>query len=229
MIGKINKAGRNLKGLIVTRGRGSGIKRNTICVDYFRKWTNKFGLCVNLIKTSQNSSLLALLKYSNGTFSYIIASHILVPGYLTYSTIKPVALFFRYKDRCVNILLRYIDYTLLFFNIEIFKSSGAKYARSAGTFCKIVAFNLDKDMVKIELPSKKYKIVSSYCMITLGRASNYLHNKEFFTKAGFSRKLNFRPKVRGIAMNPVDHPHGGRTKTNSPELTPWGKIAKKNK
>jgi len=84
-------------------------------------------------------------------------------------------------------------------------------------------------MVKIELPSKKYKIISSFCMVTLGRASNMLHNKEFFSKAGFSRNLNFKSKVRGIAMNPVDHPHGGRTKSNSPELTPWGKIAKKNK
>jgi len=79
---------------------------------------------------------------------------------------------------------------------------------------------LDKNIVKISLPSGLTKIISPYCMITLGRASNILHKKEFFTKAGYYRNLGFKSKVRGVAMNPIDHPHGGRTKTNSPELTP---------
>jgi large subunit ribosomal protein L2 len=72
-------------------------------------------------------------------------------------------------------------------------------------------------------------MVSIFCFVTLGRSSNINHKKEFFTKAGFYRKKGYRPSVRGVAMNPVDHPHGGRTKTSSPEYTPWGKIAKFNK
>lgn len=63
-------------------------------------------------------------------------------------------------------------------------------------------------------------------IVTVGRASNIDNLNNFFSKAGYKRKLNYRPNVRGVAMNPVDNPHGGRTKTNSPELTPWGKIAK---
>ena len=113
-----------------------------------------------------------------------------------------------------------MDYTHPFFNVELFVGQGGKYARSAGTFCKILAFNLDKDIIKISLPSGSTKIVSQYCLVTLGRSSNVHHHKEFFCKAGFYRNLGFKPKVRGVAMNPVDHPHGGRTKTNSPEVTP---------
>jgi large subunit ribosomal protein L2 len=80
--------------------------------------------------------------------------------------------------------------------------------------------NFNKDLVKVQLPTGLIKIISIYCLVTLGRASNYNNKKEFLTKAGFNRNLGFRPIVRGVAMNPVDHPHGGRTKTNSPELTP---------
>lgn len=122
-----------------------------------------------------------------------------------------------------------MDYTQPFFNIELFVGQGGKYARSAGVFCKILAFNLDKDVIKILLPSGLTKILSQYCLVTLGRVSNIQHNNEFFCKAGYYRNLGFKSKVRGVAMNPVDHPHGGRTKSNSPEVTPWGKIAKCNK
>jgi large subunit ribosomal protein L2 len=113
-----------------------------------------------------------------------------------------------------------MDYTQPFFNVELFKGTGGKYARAAGTFCKILAFNLDKDIIKISLPSGTTKIVSQYCFVTLGRVSNIQHQKEFFCKAGYYRNLGFKSKVRGVAMNPVDHPHGGRTKSNSPEVTP---------
>lgn len=65
-------------------------------------------------------------------------------------------------------------------------------------------------------------------MVSLGRASNIFYKNQFFSKAGYNRNLGIRPSVRGVAMNPVDHPHGGRTKTNSPEVTPWGKVTKKN-
>jgi large subunit ribosomal protein L2 len=116
--------------------------------------------------------------------------------------------------------LKYMDYTHPFFNVELFVGHGGKYSRSAGTFCKILAFNLDKDIIKISLPSGSFKIVSQYCLVTLGRASNIEHQKEFFCKAGYFRNTGFRPQVRGVAMNPVDHPHGGRTKSNSPEVTP---------
>lgn len=163
---------------------------------------------------------MSLIKYSNGTFSYILASASLQPGSITYSTIKPMIFSINEFSKSCNILLKYIDYAFIFFNIEIKPTEGGKYVRSAGGFSKVVAFNLGKNMIKVSLPSGKFKIVSPYCMVTLGRASNLLHNKEFFTKSGYFRNLGFKSSVRGVAMNPVDHPHGGRTKTNSPELTP---------
>ena len=86
--------------------------------------------------------------------------------------------------------------------------------------------NFTKGTALISLPTGLTRRISIFCSATLGRASNINHNREFFVKAGFSRNKGVRPSVRGVAMNPVDHPHGGRTKTSSPEYTPWGKIAK---
>jgi large subunit ribosomal protein L2 len=72
----------------------------------------------------------------------------------------------------------------------------------------------------IRLPTGKLLILSSFCVVTLGKCSNYKHKKNFLTKAGFTRMKGIRPTVRGVAMNPVDHPHGGRTKVVQPEVTP---------
>lgn len=214
---------------IVTRSRGGGTKKNYFCVDFVRRWSDKLAISLNLTKQSNRSAFISLLKYSNGTFSYVLASSSLIPGDFTFTTNKPTIFSIKISDMACNILLKYIDYTFLFFNIEVIKGEGGKYARAGGTFCYVVAFNLDKDIIKVSLPSGSFKYLSQYCLVTLGKASNTLNNKQFFVKAGYYRKLGFRPVVRGVAMNPVDHPHGGRTKTNSPELTPWGKIAKLNK
>lgn len=145
-----------------------------------------------------------------------------------FSTILPTRFSLPYKSGC-NVILRYLDYKSIFFNIEINEPYGGKYSRSAGTFCKILSFNYDRDLVKIILPTGTIKILSMFNVATIGRASNIYNLNTFFSKAGYKRSLGFRPNVRGVAMNPVDNPHGGRTKTNSPELTPWGNIAKKGK
>ena len=126
-------------------------------------------------------------------------------------------------------MLKYSHYTHLFFNLQINLSKGGQYARSGGTFCKVISVNWTKKVARVLLPTGLVKIISIFCSGTLGRASNINHSYEFFVKAGYYRNKGFRPSVRGVAMNPVDHPHGGRTKTNKPELTPWGKIAKRNK
>jgi large subunit ribosomal protein L2 len=141
------------------------------------------------------------------------------PGNLTFSTIRPRRFSFKYKSGC-NVILRYLTYGAIFFNVEVLLSNGGKYARSAGTFCKLLNLNFEKDIAKIILPTGLIKFISIFCNVTLGRASNINHNNEFFGKAGYFRNKGVRPSVRGVAMNPVDHPHGGRTKTNSPEMTP---------
>jgi len=181
-----------------------------------------------LKKISYINCFLALIKYSNGIFSYILCSHGFKPGNYTYTTIRPPKFSLSYNSNC-SVLLKYLNYNTIFFNIELQPASGGKYSRSAGTFCKLISTNLQKNYSKIILPTGKIKIVSIYCLVSLGRASNIFYKNQFFSKAGYSRNLGIRPSVRGVAMNPIDHPHGGRTKSNSPEVTPWGKIAKKNR
>jgi large subunit ribosomal protein L2 len=141
-----------------------------------------------LSKDSSRTCLVALIKYSTGTYSYILASYGLRPGNFIFSTIRPPRFSLKYKTGC-NVILRYLDYKVVFFNLETKLGCGSKYARAAGTFCKIISMNFDKNLVKVQLPTGTIKIISIYCLVTLGRASNFNHKKEFFTKAGFYRNL----------------------------------------
>ena len=227
-IGKLSLAGRNNSGNIVVRHKGSGSFKNLALIDFKRKWSDRLAMCINLNKDSSRTCFIALVKYSNGTYSYILAASSLKPGNFIFSTLRPQLFSYKYRFGC-NILLKYSHYTHIFFNLQINLSKGGQYARAGGTFCKIISVNWSKNTARIVLPTGIVRIISIFCSGTLGRASNIDHNREFFVKAGFNRNKGVRPSVRGVAMNPVDHPHGGRTKTISPEVTPWGKIAKKNK
>lgn len=229
LVGKTSKGGCNVNFKKVIRGRGAGVKKNLYCVDYKRNWTNSLSLVINLVKQPNKSAFISLIKYSNGTFSYILASSSLIPGDYTFTTVRPIIFSLKNGDMGCAVLLKYINFTHIFFNIELNSGCGGKYARSGGAFCKVISLNSEKDLIKIQLPSGVIKYLSQYCLVNLGRASNIFNFKQFFVKAGYFRNLGFKSKVRGVAMNPVDHPHGGRTKTNSPEMTPWGKIAKFNK
>ena len=227
-VGKINKSGRNVYGKIVNLNSGGGNKKSIILIDFIRRWTKKIAYCVNLTIDKNRSCFAALIKYSNGSFSYVLAASKMKPSVLTFSTIVPTRFSLPYKSGCV-VILRYLSYKFIFFNIEIDEPFGGKYCRAGGTYSKIISLNFDKNLVKVILPTGSIKILSMFNLVTIGRASNIDNFNKFLTKAGYRRNLNYRPNVRGVAMNPVDNPHGGRTKTNSPELTPWGKIAKKGK
>lgn len=227
-IGKISIAGKNNTGNIVVRHRGSGTFKSLSIIDFNRKWTDNIAVCINLNKDSNRTCFIALIKYSNGTYSYILSASSLKPGNFIFSTLKPQLFSYKYKYGC-NIILKYSHYTHIFFNLQINLFKGGQYARAGGTFCKIISVNWVKNTARIVLPTGLVRIISIFCSGTLGRASNIDHKNEFYVKAGFNRNRGVRPSVRGVAMNPVDHPHGGRTKTKSPEVTPWGRIAKKNK
>lgn len=163
--------------------------------------------------------MLALIKYSNGVFSYVLSSHGFKPGDYIYTSIRPIKFSLKYNTNC-SVLLKYLNYNVIFYNLELKPQFGGKYARSAGTFCKLISQNVEKNFAKIMLPTNKIKIVSLYCLVSLGRASNIFYKNQVLSKAGYNRNLGIRPTVRGVAMNPVDHPHGGRAKSNSPEVTP---------
>lgn len=114
--------------------------------------------------------------------------------------------------------MRYLKKYSIFFSLS--KKNKCIYARSSGTFCQIKDLNSDFDLCKIILPSGVIKVMSLNCFVKLGRCSNIFNKKITYGKAGFLKFFGKKPKVRGVARNPVDHPHGGRTKTNSPEVSP---------
>jgi len=227
-IGTHSCAGRNYSGSIVTRHRQKGTKNNRILVDFTRRLTKQYGVCVSFVQNKRSSTFIALIKYANGAYSYILAPHGLFYGDLIKNSHFD-GLNIRAYRLGYSVSLFFLPANSIFFSLELKPYKGAQYARSAGTYCLISKVDLEKNLFTIKLPTGKLVLLSGYCSVTLGRASNVLHKKTIIGKAGLNRLIGKRPTVRGVAMNPVDHPHGGRTKTSSPEVTPWGKIAKKNK
>lgn len=118
------------------------------------------------------------------------------------------------------VFLKYLNKYSIFSNIYI--NLLTKYALSNGTYCQIIDIFSDFNLVKITLPSKQIKIVSGWCFVITGRNSKSEFKFNRVGKAGLNFLTGKKPKVRGVAKNPVDHPHGGRTKTNQPEVSPWG-------
>lgn len=104
-----------------------------------------------------------------------------------------------------------------------------KYATSKGSFCQILEIFFDVDIVRVILPSKKERFISGSCFVLFGRNSQEVTCLNRLNKAGSRLVYGTKSKVRGVARNPVDHPHGGRTKTNQPEVSLWGWVAKKGK
>ncbi len=125
------------------------------------------------------------------------------------------------------ILLRFLSKFSIFSNVFIRNSK--TYSLSNGTFCQVIDFFTDFNLIKISLPSKKIKLISGYNFAFLGKNSQTDYKFNRLAKAGVRILTGKKPKVRGVARNPVDHPHGGRTKTNQPEVSIWGWVAKKNK
>jgi len=118
------------------------------------------------------------------------------------------------------VLLVFLTKYSIFFNVGV--SNKVVYAKSSGSFCQVVEHFNDLNISKIVLPSGLFKLVNSYNFVTLGRCSDVYKRFSFYSKAGYRKFLGKKSIVRGVAKNPVDHPHGGRTKTNSPEVSPWG-------
>jgi ribosomal protein L2 len=112
---------------------------------------------------------------------------------------------------------------------NIFIKNKIVYAKSNGVFCYFSEKIEDSNLALITLPSGEERLINIWFTIIIGRNSNIDARFQFFSKAGTRLFFGKKPKVRGVAKNPVDHPHGGRTKTNSPEKSPWGWITKKNK
>ena len=215
--------GRNNLGRITSRRRGGGHRRRYRIIDFKR---NKFDVKAEVLSIEYDpnrSSRIALLKYEDNEKRYIIAPEGLKVGDVVLSSIENEV---PYKTgNCT--MLKNIPDGVSVHNIELKPGKGAQMARSAGTYARIMA--KENNMITLKLPSGEMRMVMDSCLATVGVVGNSTHENIKIGKAGRSRWLGKRPKVRGVAMNPVDHPHGGgegRTSGGRHPVSPWGTPAK---
>ena len=216
--------GRNAHGRITTRHIGGGHKRMLRIIDFKRNIFDEVAKVLSIEYDPNRSARIALVEYPNKEKRYIIA-----PVGLN---VEDVIISSNQKDIDIKVgnclLLRNIPSGTLVHNIEIFKGKGGQIVRSAGTSAQIMA--KDGDFAHVRLPSGEVRLVSLDCHATIGQIGNIEHESITLGKAGKSRWLGIRPSVRGVVMNPVDHPHGGGEgksgQGNPHPVTPWGQPTK---
>ena len=221
--GLSKKGGRNNTGRITMRRKGGGHKAKYRIVDFKRN--NTESATVDRIEYDPNrSSYIALITYTDGTKSYILAPKDLKAGDQVISGEKK-------EIRIGNCMpMSDIPVGIDIHNIELKIGSGAQLARSAGSSTQIVGKS--EGYVAIKLPSGEQRKVREECRATIGVLSNIDKKNQKLGKAGRKRWLGVRPSVRGVAMNPIDHPHGGgegKTSGGRDPVTPWGKPTKGKK
>jgi large subunit ribosomal protein L2 len=217
---KKRSGGRNAQGRITTRHLGGGHKRKIRMVDFRRDKVGVPAKVAAIEYDPNRSARLALLHYRDGDKRYILAPLGLRVGETVVS--GPTA-----DILPGNALpLRAIPAGTTIHNIELQPGKGGQLCRSAGTGAQLVA--KEGAMAHVKLPSGEIRLIQQTCMATIGQVGNLDHENVSVGKAGRSRWLGIRPTVRGVAMNPVDHPMGGgegRGKGNHP-MTPWGRPTK---
>ncbi len=219
---KIRSTGRNNQGKITVRHRGGGVKQHYRQVDFKREKFDVPAKVIELCYDPNRSANLALLQYADGEKRYIIAPEGLQVGQKVYSSQKGLEI-----KVGNNMPLKFIPDGQEINNVELYVGGGAKLGRSAGNI--IVLMAKENGFAQLKMPSGEIRLVSEDCRATIGAVSNTEHRNVRWGKAGRMRYRNIRPTVRGKAMNPVDHPHGGG-EGNQPiglkhPKTPWGKPA----
>ena len=212
-------SGRNSYGRITVRHQGGGNRRKFRIIDFKRNKFDVPGTVLRLEYDPNRSANIALIEYTDGERRYILAPVGLSQGDTVISSkeadIKPG-----------NALpITSIPVGTVIHNIELYPGKGAQLVRSAGTAAQLMA--REGTMAQIRMPSGEYRLVRSNCMATIGQVGNVDHANIHIGKAGRKRHMGIRPTVRGSAMNPVDHPHGGgegKSPIGRPgPVTPWGK------
>jgi large subunit ribosomal protein L2 len=215
------KGGRNNTGRITARRRGGGHKRRYRMIDFKRNKFDVVGTVERLEYDPNRTAFIALINYEDGERQYIIAPQRLAVGDIIVSgeqvDIKPG-----------NALpMKNIPVGTIIHNVEMKPGKGAQMARSAGTYVQLIG--KDQGYAQLRLSSGELRMVRGECMATIGAVSNPDQQNIKLGKAGRNRWLGKRPSVRGVAMNPIDHPHGGgegRTSGGRHPVTPWGKPTK---
>jgi len=222
--GLVKSGGRNNKGRVTSRHRGGGHKRLYRMIDFKRDNFGVPGRVKRLEYDPNRSALIALVVFANGDRRYILAPQGLRQGDSVMS--GPEA-----EMRPGNAMqLAAIRVGTMVHNVELKPGKGGQLARSAGGSAQLMGKEGGRAVLK--LPSGEFRRVDLRCMATIGVLANGDHANRKIGKAGRSRWLGVRPRVRGVAMNPVDHPHGGgegRTSGGRHPVTPWGVPTKGHK
>lgn len=218
---KKQKSGRNSYGRITVRHQGGGNRQKYRIIDFKRNKVDMYAEVIGIEYDPNRSANIALIKYEDGTLSYILAPKGLKVGEKVISSdkadIKP--------GNCMK--LENIPVGTLVHNVEINPNQGAKLVRVAGQSAQLMA--KEGKYAHLRLPSGEMRLVLANCKATIGVIGNEEHENINLGKAGKTRHLGIRPTVRGSAMNPNDHPHGGGEGKapvgHAGPMTPWGKPA----
>ena len=212
--GQSSTGGRNNHGHITSRRRGGGHKQAYRLIDFKRKKLDMPATVERLEYDPNRTAFIALIKYEDGQLSYILAPQRLGVGDTVIASqnadIKPG-----------NAMpLKNMPVGTIVHNIELQAGKGGHLARSAGCYAQLIG--KDAGYAQIRLSSGELRLVRGECFASIGAVSNPDNQNTVLAKAGRARWLGRRPSVRGIAMNPVDHPHGGRTNGGRQPVSPWG-------
>jgi large subunit ribosomal protein L2 len=222
--GKRGQGGRNNYGRVTQRWRGGGHKRRYRLVDFRRAKLEMPAEVVRLEYDPNRTGFIALIKYEDGELSYILAPQRLKEG-------DKVVSGERVDVKPGNAMpMRNIPIGTIIHNVEMKPGKGGQLARAAGTFVQLVG--RDAGYALLRLASGEVRMVRAECRATIGAVSNPDQQNIVIGKAGRNRWLGRMPSVRGVAMNPIDHPHGGgegRTSGGRHPVTPWGKGTKGTK
>lgn len=214
-------AGRNFSGRITVRHRGGGVKRMYRIVDFGQQKIDIKGTVIQLEYDPNRTAYLALVEYADKSKRYILAPNNIKAGD---AIVCAESAEIKIGNR---MMLKNIPVGIEVFNIELVPGKGGQVVRSAGSVARVMAH--EGKFIQLEMPSKEIRRVPAECFASVGQVSHPEYRFENFKKAGTSRKKGWRPTVRGSAMNPPDHPHGGGEGRTGIGLkhpkTPWGKPA----
>jgi large subunit ribosomal protein L2 len=218
---KAKTNGRNNRGIITVRHRGGEHKRYYRIIDFKRNKFNIPGTIETIEYDPNRTCFIALVKYLDGERRYIIATTNLKVGQKIMSGETAEIL----DGNCMP--LKNVPLGTMVHNIEIREKKGGQVARSAGAYAEVVA--KENGIVQLKFPSSEVRNVRENCYATIGQVSNSEHMNMVIGSAGRKRHLGIRPTVRGVAMNPIDHPMGGgegKTAGGGHPVSPWGQKSK---
>jgi large subunit ribosomal protein L2 len=223
VVSRHRSKGRNCYGRITSRRRGGGHKRLYRIIDFRREKLDVEAEVIRLEYDPNRSAHIALVQYADGEKRYILAPRGLNVGDKIVSTNKPQEEFA--PGLCIP--LRNIPPAAFIHAIEMLPGKGAQIARSAGQSAQLIS--VEGDTATLKMPSGEIRMLHADCRAVIGRVGNEEHGSKVLGKAGRNRWLGRRPRVRGVAMNPVDHPMGGgegRTSGGGHPVSPWGQLSK---